>query len=59
VRRDIRNRSELLQQGWRVFELWECGIRKPEAEMEWLLAAVPDFNQQYISWPAFPSVPFS
>ncbi|WP_460418084.1 very short patch repair endonuclease [Pseudomonas sp. microsymbiont 2] len=52
VKRDERNRAELLQQGWRVFELWECGIRKPEVEMKWLLEAIPDRNQQYISWPA-------
>ncbi|WP_080757137.1 very short patch repair endonuclease [Ectopseudomonas khazarica] len=59
VKRDLRNRNELLQQGWRVFELWECGIRKPEAEMNWLLEAVPDCNQKYISWPAFPCAPSS
>lgn len=53
VRRDNRNRDALLQQGWRVFELWECGIRKPEAEIDWLLKAVPDFDQKYISWPDF------
>lgn len=53
VKRDLRNRNELLQQGWRVFELWECGIRGPEAEMDWLLEAVPDCNQKYISWPVF------
>lgn len=52
VKRDERNRAELLQQGWRVFELWECGIRKPEVEMKWLLEAILDRNQQYISWPA-------
>jgi len=52
VKRDERNRAELLQQGWRVFELWECGIRKPEVELKWLLEAILDRNQQYISWPA-------
>lgn len=53
VKRDLRNKTELLELGWRVFELWECGIRKPEAEMTWLLEAVPDSNQKYISWPEF------
>lgn len=51
MKRDNKNRNELLQLGWRVFEIWECGTRKPEAEMNWLLEAVPDFNQHYISWP--------
>lgn len=53
VKRDLRQRTELLQQGWRVFELWECGIRKPEVEMHWLLEAVRDCNQKSISWPDF------
>lgn len=56
VKRDTINRSALLQQGWRVFELWECGIRKPEAELKWLLEAVPNCNQQFISWPSLPAV---
>lgn len=59
VKRDIRNRMELMQQGWRVFELWECGIRKPEAEIKWLLEAVPNLDQQYISWPDFTTCPSS
>nr|WP_074753021.1 very short patch repair endonuclease [Pseudomonas abietaniphila] len=53
VRRDLRNKTALLELGWRVFELWECGIRKPEVEMTWLLEAVQDFNQKCISWPEF------
>lgn len=55
VARDTRNKNALLTMGWRVLELWECGIRGPEAEMSWLLEAVPDCNQKYISWPAFPA----
>lgn len=54
VKRDTKNRTELLQRGWRVFELWECGIRKRATELKWLLEAVPDCNQQYISWPTHP-----
>ena len=55
VVRDTRNKNALLAMGWRVLELWECGIRGPEAEMNWLLEALPDCNQKYISWPAFPA----
>ncbi|RYE69191.1 MAG: DNA mismatch endonuclease Vsr [Oxalobacteraceae bacterium] len=55
IKRDIRNRNDLLQQGWRVFELWECGIRKPEAEITWLLEAVTNADLQQISWPSFSS----
>ncbi|UVL81343.1 very short patch repair endonuclease [Pseudomonas putida] len=55
VKRDTKNRIELLKQGWRVFEIWECGIRKQEAEMEWLLAAISDCILEYISWPNLPA----
>lgn len=54
VERDLRSRNELLMLGWRVFELWECGIRGPESDMNWLLKAIPDCNQKFVSWPAFP-----
>ena len=54
VQRDLKNRDELLKQGWRVFELWECGIRGPETKMNWLLEAIVDCNQKYVSWPVFP-----
>lgn len=54
VKRDIKNQAALLQQGWRVFELWECGIRGPEVAIKWLLEAVQDCNQKYVSWPEIP-----
>ncbi|WP_339438482.1 MULTISPECIES: very short patch repair endonuclease [unclassified Pseudomonas] len=53
VKRDIRNRDELLRSGWRVIELWECGIRGPDAGMNWLLETIPDCTQKYVSWPNF------
>jgi DNA mismatch endonuclease (patch repair protein) len=57
VSRDLRNRNELLQSGWRVIELWECGIRRPEADMYWLLKTIPDCNQKFVAWPEFPATP--
>ncbi|WP_371921623.1 very short patch repair endonuclease [Pseudomonas sp. LLC-1] len=53
VSRDARVKIELLALGWRVFELWECGIRGPEPEMGWLLEAIRDSNQKTLSWPSF------
>ncbi|MGV2833767.1 very short patch repair endonuclease [Pseudomonas shirazensis] len=58
VKRDIRNREELLRLGWRVIELWECGIRGSEAGMSWLRETIPDCTQKYISWPNYPDLPF-
>lgn len=59
VKRDIRNRDELLRLDWRVIELWECGIRGPEAGMNWLQETILDCTQKYVSWPNYsePSAP--
>lgn len=54
VNRDARVKNELLASGWRVIELWECGIRGPECLMDWLFEAVRDCNQKSLSWPSFP-----
>ncbi|WP_326428830.1 very short patch repair endonuclease [Stutzerimonas frequens] len=51
VARDSRVRAELLTAGWRVIELWECGIRGSLVEMDWLLDAVRDCNEKSLSWP--------
>ncbi|MVW88848.1 DNA mismatch endonuclease Vsr [Pseudomonas sp. PB101] len=51
VARDAKNKESLLASGWRVFELWECGIRGPEAEIIWILDAIRDCNQKSVSWP--------
>lgn len=58
VKRDIKNREELLRSGWRVIELWECGIRGPEAGMNWLLDTIQDSTQKYVSWPNFSDLLF-
>lgn len=54
VERDAKNRNELLQNGWRVFEIWECGVRGRTADIGWLLEAVPDYSLKHISWPSLP-----
>ncbi|MGK0151236.1 very short patch repair endonuclease [Pseudomonas putida] len=53
VSRDTKVKNELLASGWRVIELWECGIRGPESEMDWLFEAIRDCNQKSLSWPSF------
>lgn len=51
--RDTKVKNELLASGWRVIELWECGIRGPESGMDWLFEAIRDCNQKSLSWPSF------
>lgn len=59
VARDILNRSQLLRQSWRVMELWECGVRGPESDLMWILEAVSDCNQKYLSWPDLSGLPLA
>jgi DNA mismatch endonuclease (patch repair protein) len=51
IARDARTKKNLLASGWRVIELWECGIRGPEPDMAWLMDAIMNCNQKIISWP--------
>ncbi|WP_259243168.1 very short patch repair endonuclease [Pseudomonas sp. BIGb0381] len=51
IARDARNKEKLLASGWRVFELWECGIRGPEAALLWIVDAIMDCNQKIVVWP--------
>ena len=40
VRRDVRNIDGLLEAGWRVLVIWECGLRAAESSA--VLARVPE-----------------
>ncbi|MBR8311381.1 DNA mismatch endonuclease Vsr [Burkholderia cenocepacia] len=48
VLRDRAAIESLQQQGWRVFILWECGIRK--RSLDWLPAAVIS-EVEWLEWP--------
>ncbi|MDC7710062.1 very short patch repair endonuclease [Vogesella indigofera] len=49
VLRDRAAIESLQQQGWRVFILWECGIRKQS--LNWLPAAVMS-DVKWLEWPS-------
>lgn len=51
VARDQRNRQQLLESGWRVFELWECGLRGRAPDLDWLCNAIRDPAFGSCSWP--------
>ncbi|WP_218833847.1 very short patch repair endonuclease [Pseudomonas fragi] len=53
VVRDTRVKFELLAMDWRVIELWECGIKGSESDMDWLCEAIQDCNQKSLPWPDF------
>lgn len=53
--RDRRNRKRLLDSGWSVVELWECGLRKSEPAIDWLYDYIKASGPPFISWPLVPA----
>ena len=45
VERDRRNRTDLLQLGWRVIVIWECELRQPSDLKERLSGLFPQLDQ--------------
>ena len=45
VERDRRNRTDLLQLGWRVIVVWECELRQPSDLKERLSGLFPQLDQ--------------
>lgn len=54
VDRDDRNRELLLAAGWSVIELWECGLKKKELDLEWLYRYIKSPTSPFLSWPFKP-----
>lgn len=56
--RDRRNRSRLRQQNWRVFTVWECGVKLEFEETVALLAkAIRTENAVSQEFPPYPPKP--
>lgn len=51
VERDARNRAQLMKDGWRVIELWECGLRIPDPDLTWLYESIRRPEQPFMEWP--------
>jgi DNA mismatch endonuclease (patch repair protein) len=53
VRRDQEVVACLLEAGWRVIVIWECGLRKvePERALKWLPLAIRTGKSIFIEWP--------
>lgn len=53
VERDRNNRGALLQEGWRVLIIWECGVKHLQENLSDLtrLIETPD---NYQEWPSIP-----
>ncbi|WP_277951771.1 very short patch repair endonuclease [Serratia sp. PGPR-27] len=51
-KRDINSKLTLLENGWRVFELWQCGIDNKNSSLEWLPVCIKS-DLPTLSWPDY------
>lgn len=51
--RDGENMVKLVAAGWRVFVLWECGLRKRRTtnSLDWLPTAIQNEEVRTLEWP--------
>ena len=54
VNRDKRNVEELLDLGWRVVVLWECGLRRSDLtyQLDWLVPEIKLGELPLVFWPS-------
>ena len=58
VARDAAVRAELRRLGWRVIDIWECGIKDVrDPDLYWLAKAIRNTRQRRIVWPRKPTKP--
>ena len=52
VARDRLANERLMEAGWRVVEIWECGVRRGDIRaLTWLPQAITHSMKRHISWP--------
>lgn len=53
IERDRKSTAALVDRGWRVAIVWECGIRNdPQGMIEWLAGIVRGHHEGVVEWPA-------
>ena len=59
IRRDKRDVLALLAAGWRVFILWECGLRRSDLfrDLGWLVQEIRFGEQVFLEWPSNETAP--
>ncbi len=55
VERDAQARKALRRLGWRVIDIWECGIKDvADPDLRWLHDAVVSSGRMHVVWPRRP-----
>jgi DNA mismatch endonuclease (patch repair protein) len=51
--RDTQQRALLLVAGWRVIDIWECGLKDVRhPDLDWLLDEIVHGTTEHVVWPA-------
>ena len=51
--RDEKSEATLREKGWRVFSIWECGLKRGnDASLDWLPASIRG-TETHLSWPEY------
>jgi len=51
VERDHKQVKQLIDLGWRVLVIWECGLRSPSSDLSWLPEHIKKGTGSYAEWP--------
>jgi DNA mismatch endonuclease (patch repair protein) len=53
--RDERHIKAVLDLGWKVIIIWECGLRKRDIalQLDWLVEAITSPTQCMVEWPSY------
>lgn len=51
IERDEGQVTELINQGWRVIVVWECGLRASNPDLAWLVAHIMKSHSNFLEWP--------
>lgn len=51
MRRDSEQVQKLINSGWHVLIIWECGLRKNENELNWIVNYLKEGPISFMEWP--------
>lgn len=51
VDRDQKQVQRLMEQGWRVIIVWECGLRAGENKLDWIVDHIRVGHSAFLEWP--------
>ncbi len=51
IERDQKQVKQLLDQGWRVLIIWECGLLTPKPDFSWIIGHIKNGHAVFFEWP--------